>query len=94
MGKEYMAKQVIYGTDSRAAILRGEGMRMNIIERTINDVTIPDLNRSVQPWDAFSPRRNEENEGSEETAINWLSSRPSLSSLLRGEKPLSQSPLV
>jgi hypothetical protein len=36
-------------------------------------------------------RRSEE---SEEKAINWLSSRPSLSSLLRGEKPLSQSPLV
>jgi hypothetical protein len=52
------------------------------------------LNRSTQDWDAFSPRRNEENEGSEEKAINWLSSRPSLSSLLRGEKPVSQSPLV
>jgi hypothetical protein len=34
----------------------------------------------------FSPRRNEVNEGSEEKAIYLLPSRPSLCSLLRGEK--------
>jgi hypothetical protein len=40
----------------------------------------------MQHWDTFSPRRNEEDEESEERAINRNSSSPSLSSLLRGEK--------
>jgi hypothetical protein len=41
--------------------------------------------RYTQHWYAFLPRRNEENEGSEESAINQQASRPSLSSFLRGE---------
>jgi hypothetical protein len=44
------------------------------------------LNRSLQHRDTFSPRRNEEDEENEERKINQHSSRPSLSSLLRGEK--------
>jgi hypothetical protein len=50
------------------------------------DIPTNYLIQNPQHWYSLSPRRSEENEGSEERAINMPSSRSSLSSLLRGEK--------
>jgi hypothetical protein len=70
------------------AKLSEEGRSSETVKKMLDAgfYSIQHLNRDMQHWDTFSPRRNEGDEESEERTINRHASRPSLSSLLRGEK--------